>query len=297
MEPAVIVRAIRPLGWIQFGDPNATGVGLLDDGRIALTLGIACGVVLAWRALASAKPQSFKYEGDAVLCYAEDGRVQDAGLLLDLFEHSPYLSEQMMRHPDLLQELRTIRQRPGVDVSIEEARQLSEPNDLRRFFRREMFRIQAESICLAAEKAREGERRDRHRPADLVSLHPQHHEQRVRPTQSAMAYPGYVRLVLRRNDAPAHARAACRRFALLCREECTNRGLIVAECDASTEEGLDQSFELATACLADGFKLAVVARGRAYYRICVKARSIAARRRTTARIFPSEHEAAAWLMA
>jgi len=78
-------------------------------------------------------------DGDSIL----------TGYLLDLFEHSPYLSEQMMSHPDLIQELRTIRARPGADASIEEARELSEPNELRRFFRREMFRIQAESICLA----------------------------------------------------------------------------------------------------------------------------------------------------
>lgn len=68
--------------------------------------------------------------------------------LLDIFEHSPYFADQMMRFPDLLQELRRVRQRPGVDVTIAEALELEDANDLRKFFRREMFRIECESICL-----------------------------------------------------------------------------------------------------------------------------------------------------
>ncbi|MCZ2151724.1 MAG: glutamine-synthetase adenylyltransferase [Bryobacterales bacterium] len=70
------------------------------------------------------------------------------GYLLDLFEHSVYFSEQLMRFPEMLQELRKARLRPGVDTSIGEAAELEDANDLRRFFRREMFRIQSESICL-----------------------------------------------------------------------------------------------------------------------------------------------------
>jgi glutamate-ammonia-ligase adenylyltransferase len=77
-----------------------------------------------------------------------DGDPVLTGYLIDLFEHSSYFSEQMMSHPDLIQELRAIRQRPGVDASIDEARELGEPNELRRFFRQQMFRIQSESVCL-----------------------------------------------------------------------------------------------------------------------------------------------------
>ncbi|MBL8213112.1 MAG: glutamine-synthetase adenylyltransferase [Bryobacterales bacterium] len=73
-----------------------------------------------------------------------------AGYLLDLFELSPHLSEQLIRFPDLLEELKTTRQRPGNDQSLREALQIDDPNDLRRFFRRQMFRIQAESIVLNA---------------------------------------------------------------------------------------------------------------------------------------------------
>ncbi len=73
-----------------------------------------------------------------------------AGYLLDLFELSPHLSEQLIRFPDLLEELRTTRQRPGNDQSLREALHIEDPNDLRRFFRRQMFRIQAESVVLSA---------------------------------------------------------------------------------------------------------------------------------------------------
>jgi glutamate-ammonia-ligase adenylyltransferase len=68
--------------------------------------------------------------------------------LLDIFEHSPYFSEQMMRFPELLLELRKMRHTPGHDAIPEEVDALDDANVLRRFFRKEMFRIQAESICL-----------------------------------------------------------------------------------------------------------------------------------------------------
>ncbi len=72
------------------------------------------------------------------------------GYIADLFEHSIFFSEQLMSHPDLIGELRKIRQHPGRDATIEEALTIDDANDLRRFFRREMFRIQAESVCLGS---------------------------------------------------------------------------------------------------------------------------------------------------
>jgi glutamate-ammonia-ligase adenylyltransferase len=66
-----------------------------------------------------------------------------AGHVLDIFETSPYLSEQLVRTPDLLAEFalfRTPLNPPPPDA---------DPPALRRYFRREMFRLQAESICLA----------------------------------------------------------------------------------------------------------------------------------------------------
>lgn len=71
-----------------------------------------------------------------------------AGYLFDLLEHSPYLAEQLLRSPELLAELRRARQEPGAEVAYRElAGSFEDPAELRRFFRREMFRIQVESIC------------------------------------------------------------------------------------------------------------------------------------------------------
>ena len=62
--------------------------------------------------------------------------------VLDIFESSPYLSEHLIRTPDLLEELF----RFGAGLSFRET--FSDPVLLRRFYRREMFRIEAESVCL-----------------------------------------------------------------------------------------------------------------------------------------------------
>ncbi len=70
-----------------------------------------------------------------------------AGYVFDLFEHSPYFAEQLIRTPELLEELERVRERAARGVAGIEA--IDDTTALRRAFRREMFRIQAESICLA----------------------------------------------------------------------------------------------------------------------------------------------------
>jgi len=75
-----------------------------------------------------------------------------AGYVLDIFEHSPYFSEELIRNPELVADLRAMRAEPGAEVNYAElAAPLDDAAELRRFFRRQMFRIQAESICLNAE--------------------------------------------------------------------------------------------------------------------------------------------------
>jgi [glutamine synthetase] adenylyltransferase / [glutamine synthetase]-adenylyl-L-tyrosine phosphorylase len=66
-----------------------------------------------------------------------------AGHVLDIFETSPYLSEQLVRTPDLLAEFALFR------APLNPPPPEADPPALRRYFRREMFRLQAESICLA----------------------------------------------------------------------------------------------------------------------------------------------------
>jgi [glutamine synthetase] adenylyltransferase / [glutamine synthetase]-adenylyl-L-tyrosine phosphorylase len=72
-----------------------------------------------------------------------------AGYVLDVFEHSPYFAEQLIRNPELLEEMRRMRAAPGLAMPYtDEAVAIDDAGELRRFFRREMFRLQAESICL-----------------------------------------------------------------------------------------------------------------------------------------------------
>jgi glutamate-ammonia-ligase adenylyltransferase len=74
-----------------------------------------------------------------------------AGHVLDLLEHSPYLAEQLVRRPELLVELRGMRERAGPEVRYQDlVTSFDDAGELRRFFRREMFRIQCESICLGS---------------------------------------------------------------------------------------------------------------------------------------------------
>lgn len=68
---------------------------------------------------------------------------------VDLFENSPHFAEELTRRPELIEELAQIRD--GVERSVlSMARELRDAGQLRRFFRREMLRIQAQSICLGA---------------------------------------------------------------------------------------------------------------------------------------------------
>ena len=66
---------------------------------------------------------------------------------LDIFEHSPYLAEELIRLPELIEELDRLP--PGAaNTYAATAAQFDDISALRRFFRWEMFRIQAASVCL-----------------------------------------------------------------------------------------------------------------------------------------------------
>ena len=70
---------------------------------------------------------------------------QDAALaaqVIDLFDASPFLSEELLRTPDLLAEFAVFGSGPGEPPAEADA------GELRRWFRREMFRTQCESVCL-----------------------------------------------------------------------------------------------------------------------------------------------------
>jgi glutamate-ammonia-ligase adenylyltransferase len=71
------------------------------------------------------------------------------GHLLDLFQHSPYFAEHLVRAPDYFEELRAMRMRGHSKMALGEVMPMIEDvAEIRRFFLRQMFRTQAESICL-----------------------------------------------------------------------------------------------------------------------------------------------------
>jgi glutamate-ammonia-ligase adenylyltransferase len=68
---------------------------------------------------------------------------QVARFTLDLFEHSPYFSEELVRVPELIEEFCQL----PISNELAPAENFDDISDLRRYFRREMFRIQAASMC------------------------------------------------------------------------------------------------------------------------------------------------------
>jgi len=67
-----------------------------------------------------------------------DSDAELAASALDIFEHSPYFADQLLRHAELLDEI-------GGPMQLEGER-LESGDALRRFYRRQMLRIQSESI-------------------------------------------------------------------------------------------------------------------------------------------------------
>jgi len=74
-----------------------------------------------------------------------------AAYTLDLFEHSPYFAEELIRNPELLEQVRAVASgQPREGAYASSAAALGEPSELRRFYRREMVRTQVESVCARA---------------------------------------------------------------------------------------------------------------------------------------------------
>ncbi len=78
-----------------------------------------------------------------------DGDPVLAARTIDIFEHSPYFAEQLIRTPELLEELRLLdEERAGDEHPVLACSQARDADQLRRCFLYEMFRIQCRSICL-----------------------------------------------------------------------------------------------------------------------------------------------------
>ncbi len=70
--------------------------------------------------------------------------------VVQIFETSPFFSEELTRYPELLEKIARVADHPKRRLAFEGlAAPLNDINGLRRFFRHEMFAIQASSICLS----------------------------------------------------------------------------------------------------------------------------------------------------
>jgi glutamate-ammonia-ligase adenylyltransferase len=115
----------------------------LDDTAPVLASNIArSGLNRGRRAFEQFLERAVPYPG---LMTALETNPQLAGRVLDLFEHSPHFSEELIRDPALLVQL----QDTGA-YQIDYQKQVSDlddPEDLRRFFRQEIVRTMCHSIC------------------------------------------------------------------------------------------------------------------------------------------------------
>src|SRR5258708_4894142 len=80
--------------------------------------------------------------GDSARMSGLNGDPDLARATLDLFEHSPHFSEELIRTPELLDEVARASRPLSEDQPAP-----ADAAELRRWFRREMLRIQTDSIC------------------------------------------------------------------------------------------------------------------------------------------------------
>lgn len=150
-----IIHAQKPIYYASTGaseadvptaEPSSNLIRSLDETAPALASEVAeAGLSRGLRAFeqfledASRHPKLIQaLESDPALARA----------VLDLFEHSPYFAEQLVRDPRLVSEVRSVLSRDcAVPHFASETGAVAEPADLRRLYRREMVRTQAASIC------------------------------------------------------------------------------------------------------------------------------------------------------
>jgi glutamate-ammonia-ligase adenylyltransferase len=66
--------------------------------------------------------------------------------LVDIFEHSPYFGDQLLRHPEMLADLDSAAAPGGESLREAGDAEIVDSASLRSYFRRRMFRIQADSL-------------------------------------------------------------------------------------------------------------------------------------------------------
>lgn len=116
-------------------------------------------------------------------------------------------------------------------------------------------------------------------------------------TFDVVAQPGYVQLVVGAEAGMRNAKAACRQLAKVCREECAKGALILLLAAGPAAAEMTDELWRATEAFSPGFRLAVVSRCPGSTPIAAALAEKGAGCGAVAKVFPSEHRAAVWLMA
>ncbi|MGI9075135.1 MAG: glutamine-synthetase adenylyltransferase [Bryobacteraceae bacterium] len=161
-----IVHAQRPLSY-SFSPPANSGPEAPprpadERGSLGLSKDLLRSLDDSAPKLAQRFREHSVYRSDRALAFFLEGLLQHppylqllnghlvlADYAIQMFEVSPFFSEQLTRYPELLEEIGRLADHPTRRRAFEGlAAPLNDINGLRRFFRREMFRIQAGSVCL-----------------------------------------------------------------------------------------------------------------------------------------------------
>lgn len=106
--------------------------------------------------------------------------------------------------------------------------------------------------------------------------------------------PGFVRMTLADAAESAQNITACREFVRVCVTEGATRAMIANRADGDAARlRLREALGVLTGAMPRPLKLAIVARGTAQ---AASEKVLDRHRSLNARVFPSEHEAAAWLL-
>ena len=122
----------------EAGRPSSNIVRALE--QRAPQLAIALAEAELHRGLKSFEHFLERLSGDSTRLNRLNADPQLRAQVLDLFEHSPYFAEELIRTPELLDE---------IAISPVATPPPASASELRRWYRREMLRIQASSVCLS----------------------------------------------------------------------------------------------------------------------------------------------------
>ncbi len=161
-----IVHAQRPLAYSHMPGGGSAGDRAVRPSEERGSPGFSENLLKSLEEAAPTLAQRFRsrtnYRSDRALALFLEGLLKHPTYLnlldghpvltdytIQIFDVSPFFSEELTRYPELLDEIVRVADHPTRRLAFEGlAAPLNDINGLRRFFRHEMFSIQAGSVCL-----------------------------------------------------------------------------------------------------------------------------------------------------